>query len=142
MKRKLKTLILGGLVAGSLVMSAVPVMARDWHWYDRNHRWDDRARYYETWGHRGDDRGRYDSRYDNSRYDRGWGWGRGWGGNDNSGWYDPEWGRLRGSRGDYEDLQQARQQALYDASHHASRKKIAQDDARVDDILNRMGYRR
>ena len=129
MKSKLKTLVLGGIVAGSLVMSAVPVMARDWHWNDRNHRWDDR------------------DRYDNSRYDRGWGWGRydrgwGWGRNDNNGWYDPEWGRLRGSRGDYEDLQQARQQALYDASHHASRKKIAQDDARVDDILNRMGYRR
>src|SRR5712692_2899503 len=133
MKSKLKTLILGGLVAGSLVMSAMPVMARDWHWYDRNHRWDDRGRYDETWGHRWDDRGRYDS-----RYDRGWGWGR----NDNSGWYDQEWGRLRGSRGDYEALQQARQQALYDASHHASRKKIAQDDARVDEILDRMGYRR
>jgi len=37
-----------------------------------------------------------------------------------------------------EDLQQARQQALYDASHHASRSKIAQDDAVVDEILNRM----
>ena len=119
MKSKLKTLILGGLVAGSLVMSAVPVMARDWHWNDRNHRWDERARY-------------------DNRYDRGWGWGR----NNSSGWYDSEWGRLRGSRSDYEGLQQARQQALYDASHHASRKKIAQDNARVDDILNRMGYRR
>jgi len=105
MNNKLKTLVFGGLVAGSLVMSAAPVMARDWHWNDR---WDDR--YY--------DRGR------------------------NEGWYDQSWGRLRGSRSDFGELEQARQQALYDASHHASRKKIAQDNAVVDEILGRMHYGR
>ena len=111
MNSKLKTLVFGGLVAGSLIMSAAPVMARDWHWNDRNHRWDDR----------------YDHRWDD-RYDQG----------RNEGWYDQSWGRLRGSRSDYDALEQARQQALYDASHHASRKKIAQDDAVVDEMLNRM----
>ena len=104
MNSKLKTLVFGGLVAGSLIMSAAPVMARDWHWNDRHDRWDDRYYY----------RGQ------------------------NDGWYDPAWGRLRGSRSDYNALEQARQQALYDASHHASRKKIAQDDAVVDELLNRM----
>ena len=104
MNNKLKTLVFGGLVAGSLVMSAAPVMARDWHWNDHNYQWD----------------GRY--------YDRGS--------------YDPAWGRLRGSRSDFNALEQARQQALYDASHHASRKKIAQDNAVVDEILGRMHYGR
>jgi Spy/CpxP family protein refolding chaperone len=47
--------------------------------------------------------------------------------------WDEHWGRGK----DYEEYQQARQQALYDASHHASRKKIAEDDARADEILNR-----
>jgi hypothetical protein len=104
MNNKLKTLVFGGLVAGSLVMSAAPVMARDWHWNDRNYQWD----------------GRY--------YDRGG--------------YDQAWGRIRGSRSDFDALEQARQQALYDASHHASRKKIAQDNAVVDEILDRMHYGR
>ena len=41
MKRKIKTLMLGGLLAGSL---ATPVMARDfWHWRDDDHRWERRA---------------------------------------------------------------------------------------------------
>ena len=109
MNSKLKTLVFGGLVAGALVMSAGPVMAKDWRWNDHNYRWDDRERY---------DRGR------------------------NEGWYDPAWGRVRGSRSDYDALEHAREQALYDASHHASRKKIAQDDAVVDEILNRMRYGR
>jgi len=69
---------------------------------------------------------------DRDRYDRG----------RNEGWYDPAWGRVRGSRSDYDALEHAREQALYDASHHASRKKIAQDDAVVDEILNRMRYGR
>ena len=47
--------------------------------------------------------------------------------------WDEHWGRGK----DYEEYQQARQQALYDASHGASRKKIAEDDARADEILNR-----
>ena len=93
MNSKLKTIVFGALVAGSLVMSAVPAMARDRDWYE-GHRWDN----------------------------RGWGY--------------------RGSQSNYEALEQARQKALYDASHHASRKKIAQDDAVVDQILNGMHHRR
>ena len=91
MNSKLKTIVFGALVAGSLVMSAVPAMARDRDWYE-GHRWDNRGSGY------------------------------------------------RGSH--YDALEQARQKALYDASHHASRKKIAQDDAVVDQILNGMHHRR
>jgi len=104
MNRKFKTIVFGGLVAGSLIISAVPVMAWDWPWYNRNPRTDNRS----------------DQRTDN----RGWDNNRG------------------GSGSDYEQLQQARQQALYDASHHASRKKIAEDDAIADEIQNRMHHRR
>jgi len=44
MRSKTKTLLLGGLLAGSLVTSALPVMARDfWHWQERDHRWERRA---------------------------------------------------------------------------------------------------
>jgi 3-deoxy-D-arabino-heptulosonate 7-phosphate (DAHP) synthase len=39
-------------------------------------------------------------------------------------------------------LQQAREKALYDASHGASRKKIAQDQAVVDELVSRMRYGR
>ena len=108
MNRKFKTIVYGGLVAGSLIMSAVPVMAWDWPWNYRNQRSDNRS-----------DR-QTDQRSDN----RGWDNNRG------------------GSGSDYEQLQQARQQALYDASHHASRKKIAEDDAIANDIENRMHHRR
>ena len=120
MNNKLKTVVFGGLLAGSLMMSAAPAMARDWRDYDRNHRWED-------------NRGR-----DN----------RGWGRNDrvdnrnDGGWYDPAWGRLNGSRRDMDELKQAREKALYDASHGASRKKIAQDQAVVDELVNRMRYGR
>jgi hypothetical protein len=45
MRRKITTLVLGSLLAGSLVMSAVPVMARDyWHWEEKAHRWEHRAK--------------------------------------------------------------------------------------------------
>ena len=74
------------------------------------------------------DRDRWDDRYDNRYYNRA----------RNEGWYDQSWGRLRGSRDDFAALEQARQKALYDASHHASRSKIAQDDAVVDELVNRM----
>jgi len=41
MRSKIKTLLLGGLLAGSLV---TPAMARDfWHWRDDDHRWERRA---------------------------------------------------------------------------------------------------
>lgn len=124
MSNKLKSAVFGGLLAGSLMMSAAPAMARDWRDHDRNHRWEE-------------NRGRYEGRW-------GWGWGR----NDrvdnrnDEGWYDPAWGRLNGSRRDMEELKQAREKALYDAAHGASRKKIAQDQAVVDEIVNRMRYGR
>ena len=47
--------------------------------------------------------------------------------------WDKHWGKGK----DYDEYQQARQQALYDASHGASRKKIAEDDAAADQILER-----
>ncbi|HTN71239.1 MAG TPA: hypothetical protein VMO00_09125 [Methylomirabilota bacterium] len=106
MNKRLKTMVLSGFLAGSLVMTAAPAMAWDWPWNHRDHRVDD---------HRWEDRRRNDRE-----------------------WNDNEYGHLRGSQSDYEALQQARQQALYDASHHASRKKIAEDDAVVDEMLNRM----
>jgi len=109
MNHKVKSMVVGSLMAGALFMSAAPAMARDWHGNDHNYRWD--------------------NRYDNNHY---YNQGR------DEGWYDQSWGRLRGSRDDFSSLEQARQQALYDASHHASRSKIAQDDAVVDDILNHM----
>ena len=53
---------------------------------------------------------------------------------------DQEWDSRWGHGKDYNDYQQARQKALYDASHGASRKKIAEDDARADEILDRMRH--
>ena len=79
MNSKLKTIVFGGLVAGSLVISAVPAMARNRDFYER-HRWDN------------------------------------------------------SSQSDYEALQQARQKALYDAAHHASRRRIAADEARIREL--------
>ena len=98
MKNKFKTMIFGGLLGSSLIISAGPVMAWDWPW----------ARHDERVEHRADKRE-----------------------------WDERWGKGK----DYDDYQQARQQALYDASHGASRKKIAEDDARADEILNRMRHR-
>ena len=44
MKYTLKTLVLGGLVAGGLLASTTPVFARDyWHWSSEHNRWDHRA---------------------------------------------------------------------------------------------------
>lgn len=44
MNSKFKSLIVGGLVAGSLTFSAGSVLARDyWHWSEKQHRWDRRA---------------------------------------------------------------------------------------------------
>ena len=47
--------------------------------------------------------------------------------------WDQHWGRGK----NYDEYEQARQQALYDASHGASRKKIAEDDAAADLALER-----
>ncbi len=79
MNRKLKTIVLGGLVAGSLVISAVPAMARNRDFYER-YRWDNRSQSVD------------------------------------------------------EALQQARRQAIYDASHHASRRRLAADEARIREL--------
>ena len=97
MNSKLKTIVVGSFIAGSLIMSAAPVMAWDWPWNYHNQRSDNRSD--RQTDHRSDNRG-----WDNNR---------------------------GGSGGDYQEWQQARQQALYDASHGASRKKIAEDDARA-----------
>jgi hypothetical protein len=44
MNGKFKSLIVGGLVAGSLAFSTTSVLARDyWHWSENQHRWDRRA---------------------------------------------------------------------------------------------------
>jgi len=44
MRSKTKKMFLGSLLAGSLVTSALPVMARDfWHWHESEHRWERRA---------------------------------------------------------------------------------------------------
>ena len=37
-------------------------------------------------------------------------------------------------RSDYRDLEEARRQLEYDRRHHASRKKLAQDEERIRDI--------
>ena len=44
MKNTLKSLILGGLVAGGLLASTTLAFARDyWHWSREHNRWDRRA---------------------------------------------------------------------------------------------------
>jgi len=78
---KIKNLVFSGLLAGSLVASAVPAMARDyWHWH--NNRWDHRA----------------------------------------------------DLRTEQADLNHAQRQLNYDRAHHASRRVIAADEARIRDI--------
>jgi hypothetical protein len=52
------------------------------------------------------------------------------------------WNNGGGSGRDYEQLKQAREKTLYDASHHASRKQIAEDAAIADELENRMRHRR
>jgi hypothetical protein len=82
MYAKVRNFLFGGLVAGSLLASAVPAMAaRDyWHW--NNNKWERRA----------------------------------------------------DMRTDQQDLARARRQLSWDRSHGASRRTIAQDEARINDI--------
>jgi outer membrane murein-binding lipoprotein Lpp len=83
MKTKLRKMIFGSLIAGSLLASAGPVMAHDyWHWSERDRRWVRRAEL----------------------------------------------------RSDYRDLAAARRQLEYDRRHHASRRRIAEDEARIREI--------
>ena len=122
--KKLKKMIFGGLFAASLMVSAVPAMARDNdHDHDRDSRWEHRDRsnngWWGSWWNRGNDR--YGRNDDNGRD-----------------WAQREYGTLRGSQRDFDQLEQARQQALYDASRGASRDKIARDNARVDELANQM----
>ena len=49
-------------------------------------------------------------------------------------WSNNRWIRRADLRSDHRDLEQARRQLDYDRRHHASRKKIAEDEARVRDI--------
>ena len=44
------------------------------------------------------------------------------------------WDRRADLRSDYHDLEQAKRQLDYDRHHHASRRKIAEDEARIRDI--------
>jgi len=49
-------------------------------------------------------------------------------------WSNNRWDRRADLRIDYHDLEEAKRQLDYDRRHHASRKKIAEDEARVRDI--------
>ena len=81
MNLKIRQIAFTGLIGGSLLISAVPAMARDyWHWSDN--RWERRAEI----------------------------------------------------RSDWRDLREARRQLEYDLNHHASRRRIAQDQARIRDL--------
>ena len=83
MSIKVKSLMSSTVLAGTLILSAAPAMARDyWHWQERDHRWERRV----------------------------------------------------DLRSDQRDLAQARRQLDYDRAHRASRRTIAQDDARIRDI--------
>jgi hypothetical protein len=81
MNLKIRQFAFTGLLAGTLLIPAVPAMARDyWHW--SNNRWERRA-------------------------------------------------DIRSERA---DLREARRQLQYDLDHHASRRRIAQDQARIRDL--------
>jgi len=44
MSIKIKSLVSSTVLAGSLVLSVAPAMARDyWHWQEKEHRWEHRA---------------------------------------------------------------------------------------------------
>src|ERR1041385_6521826 len=49
-------------------------------------------------------------------------------------WSNNRWERRADLRSDYRDLEQAKRQLEYDRRHHASRRKIAEDEARIRDI--------
>ena len=59
MKSKFKSIVFGGLVASSLIVSAGPAMAWDWPWANHNERYE----------------GRTDNRYQGREWDSRWGRG-------------------------------------------------------------------
>jgi hypothetical protein len=76
---------------------------------------------------------RDDDHHDNGRH---YGWERG----HHYGWSDSryDWNRRGDSR---RELERLRAQRDYDATHHASRKKIAQDNAAIDSLRRDRGWR-
>jgi hypothetical protein len=81
---KLKNVVLGGLIAGTLLASVGPALAIDRGWGYQNQRYENRGEF----------------------------------------------------RGDYARLQQARAKLEYDLRHHASRRRLAQDQAAIQAILD------
>jgi hypothetical protein len=53
-----------------------------------------------------------------------------------------EWNRRSDFRNNRETLEQLRAKRDYDATHHASRKKIAEDNQAIDNLLNDMRHDR
>ncbi len=107
MNTKLKTIVLGALVATPLVMSAGPVFARDdWHGRSRVN-WHGQPR--NNWNWRHDDRGRAGTWRD-TRNDR------------------------RDIRHDYGELARARRQRDDLVRSGASRGRIAQEDEHIRSI--------
>ena len=49
-------------------------------------------------------------------------------------WHDNRWDHRADLRSDIHDLQEAKRQLEYDQRHHATRRKIAEDESRVRDI--------
>jgi hypothetical protein len=92
--KTIKTLVFGGLLAGSMIFSTGAAMARD---FDHHDDWS-RSRY--------------------------------------------EWDRRADFRNNRETLEQLRAKRDYDATHHASRKKIAEDNQAIENLYNDMHDRR
>jgi hypothetical protein len=49
-------------------------------------------------------------------------------------WHDNRWDHRADLRSDINDLQESKRQLEYDRNHHATRRKISEDEARVRDI--------
>ena len=81
---KMKNVVLGGLIAGTLLTSVGPALADDRGWGHQNQRYSNRDEL----------------------------------------------------RGDYDRLAQAKAKLEYDLRHHASRKKLARDQAAIQAILD------
>ena len=146
MKTKFTTLVLGSLVAGSLVLSTDPALARDWE--RRNN---------ASSGFHSRDSHNPDSRHPAPGYSAGryrtWGWGSpaarfpvpvyrpvpvpsyGY----------PAYGYpVAGpaySQDLYRQLDNARRKLAYDLDHHASREQLASDAAHINRLKRQLGLR-